>query len=127
MPAKSQSTAAGGKGKSGKRSAKPAKESTGKRKKSRHVSWSSYIFRVLRQVHQDIGISGKSMQIMNSFIDDIFDRLATEAGKLAKINKTKTLTSREIQTACRLMLPGELSKHACSEGTKAVAKFQSST
>lgn len=47
------------------------------------------------------------------------------AGKLTKINKTKTLTSREIQTAVRLMLPGELAKHAMSEGTKAVAKFTS--
>ena len=47
------------------------------------------------------------------------------AGKLAKINRTKTLSSREIQTAVRLMLPGELTKHAMSEGTKAVAKFTS--
>ena len=45
------------------------------------------------------------------------------SGKLSKINKTKTLSSREIQTAVRLMLPGELAKHAMSEGTKAVAKY----
>ena len=38
---------------------------------------------------------------------------------------TKTLSSREIQTAVRLMLPGELAKHAMSEGTKAVAKYTS--
>ena len=47
------------------------------------------------------------------------------AGKLSKINKTKTLSSREVQTAVRLMLPGELAKHAMSEGTKAVAKYTS--
>ncbi len=47
------------------------------------------------------------------------------AGKLVKINKVKTLSSREIQTAVRLLLPGELAKHAMSEGTKAVAKFTS--
>jgi hypothetical protein len=35
-------------------------------------------------------------------------------------NKKSTLTSREIQTSVRLMLPGELAKHAVSEGTKAV-------
>ena len=33
------------------------------------------------------------------------------------------MTSREIQTAVRLILPGELAKHAVSEGTKAVTKF----
>jgi Core histone H2A/H2B/H3/H4 len=55
---------------------------------------------------------------MNSFINDIFERIATEAGKLATYNKKATLSSREIQTAVRLMLPGELAKHAVSEGTK---------
>ena len=41
--------------------------------------------------------------------------------------KKKTLSSREIQTSVRLMLPGELSKHAVSEGTKAVTKFESAS
>jgi histone H2B len=40
-----------------------------------------------------------------------------------KYNKKQTLSSREIQTAVRLLLPGELAKHAVSEGTKAVTKF----
>lgn len=126
MPAKSGKT--GGKGKSAKakvpRAPKVKKDGKGKRKKSVRT-WSMYIFKVLKQVHADTGISNKAMNIMNSFINDIFDRLATEASKLAKINKTKTLSSREIQTAVRLMLPGELAKHAMSEGTKAVAKFSS--
>ena len=76
-------------------------------------------------VHPDTGISKKGMSIMNSFINDIFERIATEAGKLATYNKKATLSSREIQTAVRLMLPGELAKHAVSEGTKAVTKFSS--
>ena len=58
------------------------------------------------------------MSILNSFINDIFDRLATESGKLARYTKKSTLSSREIQTAVRLTLPGELAKHAVSEGTK---------
>ena len=57
---------------------------------------------------------------MNSFINDIFEKIATEAAKLARYNKKPTVTSREIQTSVRLILPGELAKHAVSEGTKAV-------
>jgi histone H2B len=57
----------------------------------------------------------------------VFDRIATEAGRLARYNKRHTITSREIQTAVRLVLPGELAKHAVSEGTKAVTKYNSST
>jgi histone H2B len=78
-------------------------------------------------VHPDTGISKKGMSIMNSFINDIFERIAGEAGKLSTYNKKATLSSREIQTAVRLMLPGELAKHAVSEGTKAVTKFSSSS
>ncbi|XP_061363798.1 histone H2B.3-like isoform X1 [Gastrolobium bilobum] len=98
-----------------------------KKKKSKSVeTYKIYIFKVLKQVHPDIGISSKAMGIMNSFINDIFEKLAQEASRLARYNKKPTITSREIQTAVRLVLPGELSKHAVSEGTKAVTKFTSS-
>ena len=61
-----------------------------------------------------------------SFVNDIFEKIAAEAYRLAHYNKRSTITSREIQTAVRLLLPGELAKHAVSEGTKAVTKYTSS-
>lgn len=97
-----------------------------KRRKQRKESYSIYIYKVLKQVHPDTGISSKAMSIMNSFVNDIFERIATEASRLAHYNKKHTVSSREIQTAVRLHLPGELSKHAISEGTKAVTKYTSS-
>ena len=63
------------------------------------------------------------MKIMDNFISDIFEKMANEAARLARYNKKQTITSREVQTAVRLVLPGELSKHAVSEGTKAVTKY----
>ena len=79
----------------------------------------------LLQVHPDTGISSRAISILNSFITDIFEKIATETAQLARYNKKPTVTSREIQTAVRLILPGELAKHAVSEGTKAVTKFTS--
>ena len=104
-----------------------AKEGDKKKKKSKKSieTYKIYIFKVLKQVHPDTGISSKAMGIMNSFINDIFEKLAQEAARLARYNKKPTITSREIQTAVRLILPGELAKHAVSEGTKAVTKFTS--
>ncbi|KAG2445243.1 hypothetical protein HYH02_008711 [Chlamydomonas schloesseri] len=96
-----------------------------KKKKSAVETYKLYIYKVLKQVHPDTGISSKAMSIMNSFINDIFEKVATEASKLSRYNKKPTVTSREIQTAVRLVLPGELAKHAVSEGTKAVTKFTS--
>ncbi|KQK10503.1 histone H2B.5 [Brachypodium distachyon] len=107
-----------------------AKEGGSEKKKKKAKksveTYKIYIFKVLKQVHPDIGISSKAMSIMNSFINDIFEKLAGESAKLARYNKKPTITSREIQTAVRLVLPGELAKHAVSEGTKAVTKFTSS-
>ncbi|KAL9855674.1 putative transcription factor Hap3/NF-YB family [Arabidopsis thaliana] len=105
---------------------KEAGDKKKKRSKKNVETYKIYIFKVLKQVHPDIGISSKAMGIMNSFINDIFEKLAQESSKLARYNKKPTITSREIQTAVRLVLPGELAKHAVSEGTKAVTKFTSS-
>jgi len=115
LPAGKSAGKEGGEGKKGKKKAKKSVE-----------TYKIYIFKVLKQVHPDIGISSKAMSIMNSFINDIFEKLAGEAAKLARYNKKPTITSREIQTSVRLVLPGELAKHAVSEGTKAVTKFTSS-
>ena len=122
--------------------AKAVRSGDKKRKRKRKESYAIYIYKVLKQVHPDTGVSSKAMSIMNSFVNDLFERIAAEASKLAHYNKRlvsltllailltplprSTITSREIQTAVRLLLPGELAKHAVSEGTKAVTKYTSS-
>jgi histone H2B len=61
-----------------------------------------YIYKVLKQVHPDTGISNKAMLIMNSFVNDIFERIATEASKLALYNKKSTISSREVRSCLSL-------------------------
>jgi histone H2B len=93
---------------------------------------------VLKQVHPDMGISNKVMAILNSFVNDVFEHIAPEASseflflpfgnhsfnaffflfaELAAYSKKSTISSHEIQTSVRLILPDELAKHAISEGT----------
>lgn len=122
MPAK-------GSGKGAKKAgmAKAARAAgAGKRRRRRKESYGIYIYKVLKQVHPDTGISSRAMSIMNSFVNDIFERIAGESSRLAQYNKRSTISSREVQTAVRLLLPGELAKHAVSEGTKAVTKYTTS-
>jgi len=123
MPPKTSGKAAVKSGKAAKAVPKSEKK---KKKGKRKESYAIYIYKVLKQVHPDTGVSSKAMSIMNSFVNDLFERIAAEASKLAHYNKRSTITSREIQTAVRLLLPGELAKHAVSEGTKAVTKYTSS-
>ncbi|KAK3729322.1 hypothetical protein QZH41_000696 [Actinostola sp. cb2023] len=107
-------------GKKGEKKAGKKAAVDGKKRRNRKRKESFYIYKVMKQVHPDTGISSKAMLIMNSFVSDVFERIATEASRLAHYNNKSTITSREIQTAVRLLLPGELAKHAVSEGTKAV-------
>ncbi|XP_059930793.1 uncharacterized protein LOC132474238 [Gadus macrocephalus] len=89
-----------------------------KRRKSRKESYAIYVYKVLKQVHPDTGISSKAMGIMNSFVNDIFERIAGEASRLAHYNKRRTITSREIQTAVRLLLPATKKKTAAPKPRK---------
>ena len=84
---------------------------------------------------EHIGCSGTSGKIVNGVtyeVVEISEDKVTVAmsgefrSSLAHYNKRSTITSREIQTSVRLLLPGELAKHAVSEGTKAVTKYTSS-
>ena len=99
-----------------------------KKKKTRRgkPSYAIYIKRVLKEVHPDTGLHPKAMSVLNSMNMDLFERIAAEASRLAHCNKKSTITSREIETAVKLLLPGELVKHAVTEGSKAVAKYKTS-
>ncbi|NXT63351.1 H2B3 protein, partial [Chaetops frenatus] len=122
-PAKSAPTPKKG---SKKAVTKTQKKGDKKCRKTRKESYVIYVYKVLKQVHPDTGILSKAMGIMNSFINDIFERIAGKASPLVHYNKRSTITSQEIQTAVRLLLHGELAKHTVSEGTKAVTKYTSS-
>ncbi|XP_045105282.1 histone H2B-like [Portunus trituberculatus] len=119
MPPKASEKAAKKAGKAQNAIAKGDK----KKKWRRKESYSIYIYKVLKQVNLDTGVSSKALSIMNSFVNDIFERIAAEASRLAHYNKRSTISSQEIQTAVRLLLPGEVAKHAVSEGTKVVTKY----
>ncbi|KAJ8349733.1 hypothetical protein SKAU_G00248630 [Synaphobranchus kaupii] len=71
-----------------------------KRRKSRKESYAIYVYKVLKQVHPDTGISSKAMGIMNSFVNDIFERIAGEYSRLAHYNKRSTITSRRFRPPC---------------------------
>lgn len=100
-----------------------APTSIGKKKRKRTESFSTYIYRVLKQIHPNTGISLKAMKVVNAFVNDAFELIAAEAARMACKNNSFTINSREIQAAVRLLLPGELANHAVSGGIEAVTKY----
>ena len=94
-----------------------------KHKKKRNETFSLYIYKVLKQVHPEKGISKKAMNIMNSMVYDIFDQIALQAAQLIRYTRKRTLSFKEVQTCVKLLLPGELAEHAIAEGSRAVGKY----
>merc|ERR1712032_1392071 len=95
-----------------------------KQRVKKEESFKIYIFRLLKLVRPNNTISSKAMSIMNSLVNDLFLRVAKEASMIAQRNEKATLSWREIQTAVRLLYPGELAVHACAEGVRAKGKFE---
>ncbi|XP_028646021.1 histone H2B subacrosomal variant-like [Grammomys surdaster] len=88
-----------------------------------HGNYSLYISRVLKEVVPRRGISSHTVDIMNILINDIFERIATEACQWMYLRKRCTLTPEDIQRAVYLLLPKKLAKLAVTFGTKAVHRF----
>ncbi|KFD58587.1 hypothetical protein M514_00813, partial [Trichuris suis] len=100
-----------------------AKKRGKKRMESRKESFAANIYKVLKQVHPELGVTSKAMSMINSIVNDVFDRIAAEASRLNQCSNRDTLSATEIQAAVRLLVPAELYKHAASEATKAVLKY----
>ena len=76
MPPKAASKGAKGAKKAASK-AKAARSGDKKRRHKRRESYAIYVYKVLKQVHPDTGISSKAMSTMNSFVNDIFERIAS--------------------------------------------------
>merc|ERR1719337_436497 len=87
-------------------------------------TYERYIYKILKNVHPKMRISKQAMAIMNSQVNDTFERISSEALKLSRLSKSQTLTTRDVTSACRLVLPGELAKHAVAEGSRCVLKYK---
>ncbi|KAI6239912.1 Late histone H2B.L4-like protein [Aphelenchoides fujianensis] len=90
-------------------------------------SFKRYVKMVLKQTCPDLDITGKALDVMDSFLADMFHRFVVEATALAKQRGRSTLRTEDLEAAVRLVLPGELAKHAHSDGKKALVRYALST
>ena len=116
-------------------SSKAPKDTAGRRKDGKprrkpKLNFGIYLKRVSRQVNAKMGLTPRAMSILTSLVYDVRDRLCSESKRLVAIRTTRkggfTMGSRDIQSAVKLVIPGELAKHAMSEGTKACRLFAQS-
>ena len=83
-----------------------------------------YIKKVLHQVHPDQGISSLALNTMNSMVCFCCDNLCRTTQLLMKNANKNMISVLDIETAVKIYLPGESSRHALSEGKKAVQTYK---
>lgn len=88
-------------------------------------NYCAYLAKVQKQVHPNLKIKKKTILALNNIIEDSIARIMNESAVVARASKKSTLSAKHVQAATRSLLPGELGKHAVSEGTKATTKFTS--
>merc|ERR1711964_392559 len=104
---------------------KKSRRGAGKRFiKGHKETYNTYIYRVLKQVHPDLRISKKAMSICDALCKDVEGKKQKEMRSLCALVGVHTCKSRQAVAATKLVLPGELGKHAIQEGTKALAKMK---
>lgn len=90
---------------------------------SGHRNYSLYINRILKKVVPQNCISSRTLDTMNTLINNIFEYISVEACNLMCFRNCCTLTPEDIQKAVYLLLPGKLAQHAVAFGSKAVHRY----
>lgn len=110
---------------SGKKSkgGKEQKETRGKRNK-KYASFKVYILRMLKNMHGEHGITKNGMSVMNSFAHDLMDKIAVEAGCLARYQKRNTMSGDHVIGAIKLVLPPGLAEQSIENAKKALESYK---
>lgn len=90
-----------------------------------YVSLSSFIYKVLKRVHPDLGISKEAMLAMEAYNCSVLQQIMAEAAQITRYNNKDTMTSLEIQQAVKVVLPCRLSKLSIEAGVEAARKYSS--
>ncbi|PBJ77339.1 histone H2B [Trypanosoma cruzi cruzi] len=89
-------------------------------------TWNVYISRSLKSINNHMSMSGRTMKIVNSFVNDLFERIGVpRPPRWCASTRSAHWVPRELQTAVRSCCRRTLAKHAMAEGTKAVSHASS--
>ena len=80
--------------------------------------FSTWTYKVLKQVHPDTGINADTSRFLDKLIFDLMELIAVGFPQ-----ERKNIDINAIITG---FLPGELAKHATNEATKAITKYNAS-
>ena len=78
---------------------------------------------MLKEAAPEYGISKNAINMLNEVLIDSYDQILNEARTLALHSKKATISSKECESAVKLLIPGELGKESVNQGRRALANF----
>lgn len=105
---------------------KSQEENDTKRKKPNHEAFDTYIYKVIKNLHPDQGVSKKGMMVLSAITNDLFEKITVEATSLARYHNKQTLAANDVQAALKLLLPQDMTEHIIAEGMSAIEKYKKS-
>ncbi|XP_042544136.1 late histone H2B.L4-like [Dipodomys spectabilis] len=87
------------------------------------TSYARYFPHLLKKCTHELELSKRVVCLLDSFVNDMFERIASEASQLIQKTNRSSITSRDIQTAVCLLLPEKLGKEAMMQATKALLRY----
>ena len=103
------------------------KQQHGKIEETHKEKFDIYIRQLLKKIHPDISISSNTLFQINTILNLVANKLATESLRLCRMDKKSTVSVRHVQQAIRISIPKELAKHSLIELNKAITKASSQT
>ena len=87
-------------------------------------SFKTYVYKTLKGSQaKDKTCKKSAMAVLDSICADVFKRVAGEAGTMMKYNKKQTMGHRDIQMACKTLMPPDIYEHVNTGAHAAVNKF----
>ena len=108
-----------GKGKKSPKSGGKSKTKAARKGRRTNRTFARFIFKLVRSKGK-IGISGKGMAVLNSFVNHMLGNIASEAGALVN---GRTMKAASVVAATRFCVPGDLGRKAASHASGSVSKF----
>lgn len=87
----------------------------------------TYLIRVLKMVHSEVGVTREALTEMNELVLITARRIIDVISQLNAAIGSETVGHREVESALRIVLTDDLCDHAVSAGDVALTKFRSSS
>lgn len=86
----------------------------------------NYLKPILNRIHPELSLDSNAKGDLNILLHTFMQRILTVAQALMRKSKKCTIMVNDISSACKVVIPGELAKHALEAGNKAVETFDKS-